>query len=108
MTIRFATILFAGLILQVAGPPAAYIIFTGVAGISQCAGAPATHKASNIGDEPPLLDQLLETLNVAGCSRIGRLARASLEPATESLKSFAAVVGGANSEARDARLVDVA
>ena len=98
MTIRFATILFAGLILQVAGPTAAYILFAGVAGTSQWTGAPATHKASNIGDEPPLLDQLLETLNVVGCSRIGRLARAALKPPTESLKSFAAVVGGANSE----------
>ena len=85
MAIRAAKILLAGLtcILPVAGPPPVHIFLTGAAGIYQLAGAPATHKASNINAEAPLLDQLLESLNVAGCSRIGRLARAALKPPTD-------------------------
>ena len=85
MAIRFATILFAGLtcILQVAVPPAANILLTGATGILQVAGPPATEKASNINAEAALLDQLLESLSVAGCSRVGRLARAALFPPSD-------------------------
>ena len=82
---RVATILFSALacILQVAGIPAAHILFTGAAGIVQVVGPPPCHKASNVNVEASLLDQLLESLSVAGCSRIGRLARATLKPPTE-------------------------
>ena len=83
MVIRSATILFAACILQVAGVPAAHILLTGATGILQVAGPPATQKASNINAEASLLDQLLESLNVAGCSRLGRLARAALKPPTD-------------------------
>ena len=80
MVIRSATILFAACILQVAGVPAAHILLAGATGILQVVGPPATHKASNINADAPLIDQLLESLNVAGCSRLGRLARAALMP----------------------------
>ena len=85
MAIRFATILFVGLtcMLLVAGPPAAHILFTGATGIVQALGAPAEQKASNLNAEAPLLDQLLESLSVVGCSRIGRWARAALKPPTD-------------------------
>ena len=85
MAIRCAMILFTGLtcILQVVGPPNAHILLAGTAGILQVAGPPASHKASNIDADAPLVDQLLESLSVAGYSRIGRLSRAALKRPTE-------------------------
>ena len=82
---RFATILFSALtcILQVAGLPATHILFTGAAGVVQAVGAPASHKASNLNAEASLLDQLLESLSITGCSKLGRLTRATLKPPTE-------------------------
>ena len=91
MALRFATIVFASCILQIAGPPASAWIFP-------CDGAPKTRKITKNNAKAPLLDQLLQTLNQVGCTKIGSLARASLEPVTPALRSFAAAVGGANSE----------
>ena len=40
-------------------------------------------RASNRNVEKPMIDQLLESLCVSGPTRLGRMARASLLPATE-------------------------
>ena len=94
MAIRLALIVFAGLtrILPVAGPPNAHILLAGTAGILQVAGPAVSHKASNIDDEAPLIDQLLESLSVAGCTRLGRLARAALKRPNQALVTFAKAV----------------
>ena len=100
MAIRLELIVFAGLtrILPVAGPPNAHILLAGTAGILQVAGPAVSHKASNIDDEAPLIDQLLESLSVAGCTRLGRLARAALKRPSQALVTFAKTVHGKNAE----------
>ena len=59
------------------------ILLSVACGILPGAGPPSSHKSSNIDAEGPLVNQLLESLSVSGCTRLGRLARAALAPPSE-------------------------
>ena len=59
------------------------ILLSVACGILPVAGPPSSAKSSNIKAEAPMIDQLLESLSVSGCDRLGKLARAALAPPSE-------------------------
>ena len=59
------------------------ILLSVACGILPVAGPPSSAKSSNIKAEPDMIDQLLESLSVSGCDRLGKLARAALAPPSE-------------------------
>ena len=59
------------------------ILLSVACGILPVAGPPSSAEVSNTIVEKPLIDQLLEALSVSGATRLGKLARAALLPATE-------------------------
>ena len=59
------------------------ILLSVACGILPVAGPPSSAKSSNIKAEPDMIDQLLESLSVSGCNRLGKLARAALTPPSE-------------------------
>ena len=93
MAFRFALVLFTSGLLLIAGPPASASWW-----IRPCGGAPPTRKTTKETVNAPLLDQLLNSLNQVGCTKISSLAKAAVLPLSPSLKSFAANVGGSHVE----------
>ena len=91
MAFRFAFVLFTSGLGLIAGPPAS-------AWIKPCGGAPHTRKSIKETVNAPLLDQLLNSLNQVGCTKISSLAKAAVKLPSPSLKSFAAKVGGSHVE----------
>ena len=91
MAFRFALLLFTSGLGLITGPPAS-------AWIKPCGGAPHTRKSIKETVNAPLLDQLLNSLNQVGCTKISSLAKAAVKTPSPSLKSFAAKVGGGNVE----------
>ena len=59
------------------------ILLSVACGVLLVAGPPSSCKSSNIDDESPLVNQVLESLCVSGPTRLGRLARAALAPPSE-------------------------
>ena len=59
------------------------ILLSVACGILPVAGPPSSAKSSNIKAEPDMIDQLLESLSVSGCNRLGKLSRAALAPPSE-------------------------
>ena len=91
MAFRFALLLFTSGLGLITGPPAS-------AWIKPCGGAPHTRKSIKETVNAPLLDQLLNSLNQVGCTKISSLAKAAVKTPSPSLKSFAAKVGGSHVE----------
>ena len=61
-----------------------------------------------VGEELPLLDQLLSDLGCGhgACKKVGSLARAALKPPTDALRTVASKVGGSHAERDLHRWVD--